>query len=365
MNPDARRIETCDLTSNGFWAGRRVLVTGHTGFKGAWLALWLEATGADVYGLALKPNDVAGAYGSLGPWAHSEDAPVDIRDAAAVRERMVASGAEVVFHLAAQAVVRQGYADPVGTYATNVVGTANVLEECVHLPDLRAAVIVTSDKVYANGPGTTPFREDDRMGGDDPYSASKACAELVVAAWRRSTVADRHVAVATARAGNVIGGGDTAVDRLLPDVQRALAAGRPLRLRYPTAVRPWQHVLEPVAGYLLLAERLATDAASCPPAVNFGPGPDACRSVAEIAELAFAVAGTGAWEPEPVPQPPEHHVLTLDSSLAAESLGWRPRLTIDEAVGWTVDWWNAQQGGLDLQATSLEQIREYVARAQT
>ena len=358
-------MEDLDLTATGFWAGRRVVVTGHTGFKGAWLALWLEAMGADVTGLALEPTDGAGAYASLHPSTRAPDAPVDVCDPAAVHERLASSSASVVLHLAAQALVRQGYADPVGTYQTNVMGTAHVLEACAHLPDVRAVVVVTSDKVYANAPGATSFREDDRLGGDDPYSASKACAELVASAWRRS-VADRaEVAVATARAGNVIGGGDTAVDRLLPDVQRALASRQPLRLRYPAAVRPWQHVLEPVAGYLLLAERLATDPASCPPAVNFGPGPDACRSVAEIAELAFAVAGAGSSEPEPVPQPPEHHVLTLDSSLADASLGWRPRLTIDEAVGWTVDWWNAQRDGHDLQATSLGQIREYVARAQT
>jgi CDP-glucose 4,6-dehydratase len=169
--------------------------------------------------------------------------------------------------------------------------------------------------------------------------------------------------VATARAGNVIGGGDTAVDRLLPDVRRAIAAGEPLLLRYPAAVRPWQHVLEPVAGYLLLAQRLITDPASCPPALNFGPGAEACRSVAAVAELAFAAAEAGTWEPDPVPQPPEHHILTLDSSLAAATLGWHPRLTIDEAVGWTVDWWSAQRDGLDTRDTSLEQIRGYVARA--
>lgn len=343
------------VVSNGFWVDRRVLVTGHTGFKGAWLSLWLQHLGANVTGLSLPPAHEAGVFAALAPWANLDSRLLDIRERPAVEEAVATTNPEVVFHLAAQPLVRAGHLQPVETYETNVMGTVHLLAALESAPSVKAVVLVTTDKVYS-GDGSTAFSEDDRLGGHDAYSGSKACVEVLAEAWRWSRQAP---AVATARAGNVIGGGDVAPDRLLPDARRAILDNAVLRLRYPDAVRPWQFVLEPLHGYLRLAEQLVEDPATAPSAVNFGPADDACVSVSEVIERVFRHAGTGKWEPEPELQPDEAPILRLDNKLAEEALGWCPRLSLDEAIEWTLEWWRAETDGASLKALASGQIERY------
>jgi CDP-glucose 4,6-dehydratase len=339
------------------WRGRRVLVTGHTGFKGAWLTLWLEALGADIAGLSLEPPTTPSLHVLLGGAVD----PLDIRDRAVVEERVRSVEAEVVFHLAARSLVRPAYADPVGTYEVNVCGTANVLQAAREAPSTKGVVVVTSDKVYAPHPDGRPHDEDSPLGGVEPYSSSKAGAELVAAAYRHSDLAGR---LATARAGNVIGGGDWAVDRLVPDVLRALDRSEPVVLRHPEAVRPWQHVLDPLHGYLLLAERLLGSAADAPVALNFGPDPDESCSVASLVErLSEGFGGRPGWRHDEEAQVvPETAELRLDASRAHAELGWSPALGLDEAVQWTVDWHRGHGEGEDVRALTLGQIAAYEKR---
>jgi CDP-glucose 4,6-dehydratase len=340
--------------NKGFWSGRRVLLTGHTGFKGAWLALWLEQLGAVVTGLALEPED-GGAFEALRPRS-VEDRRVDMRDRQAVARVVDDVAPTVVLHLAAQALVGRGVEQPLTTFETNVLGTANLLDAIATLPAPPVTVVVTSDKVYDLSGATSPRRESDRLGGTDPYSASKAACELVVDAWRAASAG--VLPIATARAGNVIGGGDVAAGRLLPDTFRALVAGRPLRLRQPSAVRPWQHVVEAVYGYLLFAERLAADPVAVPRTLNFGPSGDREASVAEVVEEVLARWGEGSWE-QGTGSPIEATILRLDSSLAAATLGWRTQLGLGEAVDWTVAWHRAEAEGADLRAVALGQLAAY------
>jgi CDP-glucose 4,6-dehydratase len=335
-------------------------VTGHTGFKGAWLCLWLSRLGAEVSGLALDPEDPRGAFAALAQPLAPGGAPIDLRDRAAVARRVAETDPEVIFHLGAQALVRRAYADPIGTWNVNALGTAHLLEAARSAPSLRAALVVTSDKVYANTGDARPFTEQDQLGGHDPYSSSKAGTELVVASWRHSFFSKADVGLATARAGNVIGGGDRGEDRLLPDAWRALEAQEPVRLRYPRATRPWQFVLEPLLGYLLQAERLAT-VREGPVALNFGPDPTCCAPVAEVVERVFELWGSGHWEQVGGPHPPEAATLRLDAGQAAATLGWRPRLDLDTALGWTVEWWRASAAGGDLRALAEGQIDRYCA----
>ena len=335
------------------------MVTGHTGFKGSWLTLWLTQLGATVTGAALAPEDDAAAFPALAPWPGLESHLVDLRDGEAVEAILADTNPEVILHLGAQALVRRGYADPVGTYASNVLGTVNLLQALRTAPSVRAVVVVTSDKVYANRGTGRPFQEDDPLGGHDPYSSSKACTELVAAAWRSSFLSGRGVALATARAGNVIGGGDRGEDRLLPDIWRSLESGQPVRLRYPRATRPWQFVLEPLHGYLVLAERLVTAPDEAPTAMNFGPDPEACLPVAEVVERVLSLWGGGSWEIEGSPQPPEAQALTLDPTLAGQRLGWFPRLDLTTALGWTVEWWTAVRDGSDIRKLATRQIEAY------
>jgi CDP-glucose 4,6-dehydratase len=348
------------VVNRAFWGGRRVLLTGFTGFKGAWLALWLERLGANVIGLALPPESADGAFASMGPWPALGGHHVDLRDAEAVERVVQEADADVVFHLGAQALVRRAWANPGATYAINVVGTSNLLEAIARSRTPAAIVVVTSDKVYMNGDGLPPFSEGCPLGGADPYSASKASTEHVVASWRHGHPRTR---VATARAGNVIGGGDIAEDRLLPDVWRALGRDQAVRLRHPVSTRPWQFVLEPLAGYLALAERLATTTTRCPPAVNFGPHPDDCRPVGEVVDTVLRLWGMGSWVCDAGSHPPETSRLTLDSALAGELLDWRPRLRLDEAVTWTIDWWRAARDGSNLRELATAQVAEYEARS--
>lgn len=350
-------MEALVLTS-GFWAGRRVLLTGHTGFKGAWLTLWLQRRGAVVTGVALPAADADGAFCAMGPWPGLDSHHVDIRDRPAMRAVVEAADPQVVFHLAAQPLVCAGFADPVDTYDVNVMGTVNLLGALGSAPDLDAVVLVTTDKVYADAADGHALAEDDRLGGSDAYSTSKACAELVGRGW---VWPGRPPALATARAGNVIGGGDVAPDRLLPDARRAIRAGLPLRLRYPKAVRPWQFVLEPLHGYLTLAERLVESPSSTPSAVNFGPPEHSSVPVVEVVERVFEAVGTGGWEVEDRVHPPESPVLRLDAGLAARALGWRPRLSLDEAVAWTLEWWRAEEQSADLRLLANTQIDRYEA----
>ncbi|HYZ63570.1 MAG TPA: CDP-glucose 4,6-dehydratase [Acetobacteraceae bacterium] len=343
---------TTPLPNPRLWAGKRVLVAGHTGFKGGWLALWLQALGADVHGLALPAEP-----GSLGAALAIDrlipSTQTDIRDPAAVQAAVQAAAPDIVFHLAGQALVRRAFREPAATFATNALGTAHLLEAARETPTVRAVVIATSDKCYASGAG--PHRETDRLGGDDPYSASKAAAELVAAAWRRSFPI--RAAIATARAGNVIGGGDWAEDRLIPDCVRAFAAGLPVRLRNPEATRPFQHVLDPLCGYLLVAERLQEDGAAAQ-AWNFGP--DGAPTVAELVRLFANHWGDGAaWTADDAPHPPESATLALDASLARDRLRWRPRLDLDTALRRTATWYKQHLAGACARTLIRDEIAAY------
>jgi len=347
-----------------FWKGRRVLLTGHTGFKGAWLTLWLEKMGAQVTGYALAPVGEPSMFG-LVHGGRDQRASHDVRDLPTVREVVAQAQPEVIFHLAAQALVRKSYAEPVETYATNVMGTVNVLEAARACQSLRAIVVVTSDKCYDNREWPWGYRESDPMGGYDPYSNSKGCAELVAAAWRNSYFnparhAEHGVALATARAGNVIGGGDWSEDRLVPDLLRAFAAGQPALIRNRNAVRPWQHVLEPLHGYLLLAERLATEGARWAEAWNFGPHDADARPVAWIADALAGEWGDAArWQDDGGNHPHEAAWLKLDCSKARQQLGWQPRWDLAHALRAIVAWHQAQQRGADMREVSLAQIAAY------
>ena len=352
-----------DIRVTDFWRGRRVLVTGQTGFKGSWLCLWLQGLGAEVSAFALPPLTEPSLYALAAPWPDRAHGITDLRDAAAVRAAIVGAAPEIVFHLGAQALVRASYRDPVGTYAANLMGTVHVLDAVRATPSVRAAVIVTTDKVYENDGRGRAFVEGDRLGGKDPYSNSKACAELATAAFRDTLLgagSESGVAVATARAGNVVGGGDWSEDRLVPDVVRALIAKQPVALRYPGSVRPWQHVLEPLRGYLMLGERLLTRPKDAPHALNFGPDHRSTLTVAEMVDiLSAAFDGAVGWEQAPGDHPPEAATLTLDSSLAERSLGWRPMLSMEETIGWTADWYRAWRAGEDPRRLTLDQIHRY------
>jgi CDP-glucose 4,6-dehydratase len=342
------------------WRRRPVLVTGHTGFKGAWLLLWLELLGAEVFGLALDPPSTPSLHALADIQGDGRDR-VDLRDGDAVGDRVRAVSPEVVFHLAARSLVRPAFADPVGTYDVNVVGTAHLLEGVRSTSSVRAVVVVTSDKVYEPHPDGHPHTEDSPLGGVDPYSSSKAGAELVTAAFRASYFEPAGVGIATARAGNVIGGGDWATDRVVPDVLRAMERAEPVELRHPDAVRPWQHVLDPLNGYLLLAERLLEAPADAPTALNFGPDPDEACSVGELVDrLTEGFGGRPGWRADPAaPGVPETGVLRLDASRAKEALGWSPRLDLETGLRWTVDWHEQQARGEDARALTLEQMTAY------
>lgn len=347
---------------DNFWRGRRVLVTGHTGFKGGWLALWLQRMGAQVSGLALDPPTTPSLFEQAKVAEGMNDQRVDVRDAAAVDRAVRTLDPEVIFHLAAQPLVRLSYADPVTTYATNVMGTVHLLEAARRCPSLRAVVVVTSDKCYENREWTWGYRECDPMGGHDPYSSSKGCAELVTAAYRRSFfhVATTPVGLATVRAGNVIGGGDWAADRLVPDILRALARNESIVVRNPRAIRPWQHVLEPLRGYLTVAERLVENPAGWSEGWNFGPAESDARPVEQLVEIAISIWGQGRWHcPADARAPHEARRLKLDCSLAQERLGWQPRLNLEAALRLTVEWHRAAQAGADMRDFTWRQIDAY------
>jgi CDP-glucose 4,6-dehydratase len=349
-----------------FWAGRRVLITGHTGFKGGWMSLLLASLGADVFGFAL-PAGSQGLFTAARVEEGMNHRLGDVRDAIHVNVAFNEIRPEVVIHMAAQALVRRSYAEPAATYATNVMGTVNVLDAARHVPSVRSIVIVTSDKCYENIGSVWGYRETDRLGGSDPYSSSKGCAELVTDSYRRSFFPGEGAArVATARAGNVIGGGDWAIDRLVPDAIRAFSQHRPLRIRNPSAVRPWQHVLDPVLAYLALAERLAIDGANYDQGWNFGPTNASEVPVRHIVDRLVLLWGARAsWEADRGDHVHEAAYLRLDCTKAATLLDWQPVIELDEALQMTVDWYRAGDSGRDMRAFSLAQIDSILSRAQT
>lgn len=358
--------------SSTYWRGRSIFVTGHTGFKGGWLTLWLHQLGARVHGYALNPPtrpaffEVARVGDVL-----ASDVRADLADLARLTAALGKARPDVVFHLAAQPLVRHSYRDPLGTLASNVMGTAHVLEAARAVDSIRAIVLITTDKVYECRSGAQPYREADPLGGHDPYSASKAAAEIVAASYRGSFFngdAGHPARLATARAGNVIGGGDWAEDRLVPDCLRAFGKNEPVRLRFPRAVRPWQHVLEPLAGYLQLAERLLSqDGAAFAKAWNFGPDMSGDATAGDVAETLARLWGGGARvEHSPsLRNPHESDQLRLDSTAARTDLNWRPRWSLSETLMRTVAWQQAWNKDSDMMAMSLEQIHAHEAEGQS
>lgn len=345
-----------------FWRGKRVLLTGQTGFKGSWLALWLHRLGAQVTGIALPPCTEPSLYqvARIGRLIDSHHG--DIRDAATLKQLVQTAQPEIVFHLAAQALVRPSYADPLETFSTNVMGTANLLDALRSAPSARVAVMVTTDKVYRNNEWPYPYRENDALGGHDPYSASKAASELVVASYRDSFLEAQGLSVATARAGNVIGGGDWSVDRLLPDAVRAWRDDGELHIRRPQSVRPWQHVLEPLTGYLALARAL-WDTPALADAYNFGPETTEAASVRAVVDLAQAAYGRGRIRyAQQLEGPHEAGLLTLDTSKARTALRVGPRWSLTQAVGRSMDWYRRFDAGEDALALCHADIDEYEGR---
>jgi CDP-glucose 4,6-dehydratase len=354
-----------DLVNPGFWSGRRVLVTGHTGFKGSWLAMWLDRMGAKLHGYSLADDTDTSLFRAAGIDKLVETTYGDLRDLIRLRDTVQRVKPEVIFHLAAQSLVRQSYQDPVGTYSTNIMGLVHLLEAVRSCHSVRAALIVTSDKCYENQEWPWGYRENEPMGGFDPYSSSKGCAELISKAYRRSffnpgQYSEHRVAIATARAGNVIGGGDWAEDRLIPDFMRAVVARKELLIRSPHAIRPWQHVLEPLLGYLTLAEELVVGGPAVSEEWNFGPHDHDARPVSWLVETLANLWGDGArWRVDDNEHPHEAHYLKLDISKARARLHWTPRWTLNDALVRVVEWYRAQQAGQDMRKMCLTQIEAY------
>lgn len=346
-----------------FWRGKRILLTGHTGFKGGWAAIWLARLGAEVTGLALPPDQTPSLFELAGVERLVRSHLVDLRDAAALESALSDQTFDLVLHMAAQPIVRTAVEDPIATFATNVMGTAHLLQALRDRPELKGVLAITSDKVYANADAGRPFVETDPLGGKDPYSASKAATEVVVASFARSYLEPAGIPVATARGGNVIGGGDFSRDRLVADIVRAAGAGEPVILRHPEATRPWQHVLDCVAGYLRHLEALATDPAA-PRALNFGPRPGGPEvTVGELASLGVAALGARPWRHEPDPKSLEARALAIDAGLASRTIGFESRLDAPAAVALTMDWHRRQAQGEDALALCREQIEGYEAAA--
>ena len=342
-----------------FWRNRRVLLTGHTGFKGAWAAAMLSAVGAELSGLSLAPEGKPNLWASFGKGFGVREAIVDLRDADAVREACRRARPQTVLHMAAQAQVRRGYLDPLGTFDTNAMGTANLLDALRDMPGLETILVVTSDKVYRNEGRREAFGETSPLGGSDPYSASKVAAEAVAQAYADSYFAPRSVPLATARGGNVVGGGDFSSDRLIPDIFRAVAARQAVELRYPQARRPWQHVLDCLSGYFLYVEHLGRRGVSEPRSLNFGPAPGSDLTVAEIAEaMARHLGSNQHWRAAAGSAPPEKQTLMLDNRLAQATLGWSPKLDIDDTIAWTAEWYAAFAKG----ARPFELVQEQIER---
>lgn len=347
-------------TNPTFWQGKRVLMTGHTGFKGSWLSLWLQSMGAELRGVALAPHTTPALF-DVACVAHGMDHRVaNIRDYNTIRALVAEFKPEILIHMAAQPLVRLSYQQPIETYTTNVMGTVNVLEAARHAGSVRAVVNITTDKCYDNREWAWGYREDEPMGGHDPYSSSKGCAELVSSAYRKSFFKKAGIAMATARAGNVIGGGDWALDRLVPDTLLALEKNQLVQIRSPHATRPWQHVLEPLSGYLLLAEKLHEQGQAFAEGWNFGPRDEDARPVQWIVEQLCQAWGQGAsWQLQPGEHPHEANYLKLDISKAKQRLHWAPRWSLEQALEHITHWHRAWLDGQDMHALCLQQIHQY------
>lgn len=354
-----------NITST-FWNGKRVLITGHTGFKGSWLSLWLQKLGSTVRGISLEPLISPAMFNIANVGEDMEHYIADIRDLPALKKHIIDFSPDVLFHMAAQPLVRMSYYSPVETIETNVMGTVNVLEASRFGKDLKAIVNVTTDKCYENQEWFWGYREDEPMGGHDPYSSSKGCVELLSAAYRKSFLAEAGIAMATARAGNVIGGGDWAIDRLVPDVLRSLESCTPVQIRSPNAIRPWQHVLEPLSGYLQLAESLYVNGQADAEGWNFGPREDDARAVQWIVEYLCQGWGNNAsWISQQGNHPHEAGYLKLDISKARQRLRWEPRWSLETALNSTTDWHKAWLERRDMREISLSQIKQYEHVKQT
>src|SRR6266446_6075199 len=353
------------MLNRSLWKGRKVFVTGHTGFKGSWLSLWLNSLGAELTGYALDPPTEPNLFEQAQVGTTVRSIVGDIRDFSRLQKAMAECRAEVVIHMAAQSVVRRGYDDPIETYSSNVMGTVNLLEAVRQLKQPCVVVNVTSDKCYANREWVWGYRKNEPMGGRDPYSNSKGCAELVTTAYRESffpleSVEKHGIAIASARAGNAIGGGDWTSDQLIPDLMRAFLAGQPCLIRNPSAIRPWQFVLEPLHGYLILAERLAEDASRFACGWNFGPAEADAKAVSWVAdELARSWGDGASWNRDAGMHPREAHFLKLDASKARACLDWHPVLPLQKALGWIVEWYRAFQAGADLGLLTRSQIERF------
>lgn len=348
--------------SPDFWRNRSVFLTGHTGFKGGWIAVWLSQLGAKVHGYSLAPLTTPNFYTETHLEERLQGTTIaDIRDLPKLAAAVQAAKPSIVIHMAAQPLVRESYNTPVETFATNVLGTVNVLEAARQAETVQAIVNITTDKCYENQEWLWSYRENDRLGGYDPYSSSKACAEIAAAAYRNSFLSKSGIHLASVRAGNVIGGGDWAVDRLIPDFLRAIDAEETLRIRSPNAVRPWQHVLEPLSGYLILAERLVADGAAFAEAWNFGPDEFDAKPVSWIVERLCQMIPHARWELESAPQPHEAGLLKLDSAKAKTRLGWVPRWPLETALDKTVEWHKAWKEGQSMAKMSIQQIEAYQA----
>ncbi len=351
-------FDVARMTGN-LWIGRDVLLTGHTGFKGAWMAVLLRSLGARVHGIALPAEGDPALWPQLRSQLDIREQLIDIRDQPALTRAVAACDPDLVIHMAAQSLVRRSYEDPCGTFATNVVGCANLLEALRPSTRLRGVLVVTSDKVYANPDQGRPLRESDPLGGGDPYSCSKAAAELVVQSFAASFFDKRGIPLVTARGGNVIGGGDWAVDRIVPDIYRAVMSRQFIVLRYPNALRPWQHVLDCLHGYLLFLDHAVQTKGQCVRALNFGPEENIGINVRELTELIGSELGhREGWRHVPEAEPREKMALALDASLARETLSWRPRLTTRDTIHWTADWYRRYRAG----TPALELIDEQIKR---
>lgn len=357
--------EIKSMVNRSFWKGRKVFLTGHTGFKGSWLSLWLDRLGASVTGYALDPPTQPSLFEQAEVSGVLRSICADIRDFPRLKSAVAECRPEVVIHMAAQSVVRRGYEDPIETYSSNIMGTVHLLEAVRQLEQPCVAVNVTSDKCYENREWIWGYREDDAMGGHDPYSNSKACAELVTSAFRNSyfraeDFGGHRTAVASARAGNVIGGGDWTADQLIPDLMRAFLAGEPCLIRNPSAIRPWQFVMEPLRGYLLLAERLAEDPGRFASAWNFGPAEADAKPVSWIGDQLVRLWGNHAsWIEDAGMHPRESHYLKLDASKARTCLNWHPSVPLNLALEWIVEWYRAFQAGDNLGHLTRTQIERY------